>query len=98
MDLEWDEPKRRANITKHGIDFVAAAKIFDGPLLERMDERRAYGERRIQALGDLDGRILHVVYTWRGDNRRMISARRARRDERRDYYESIEQAARNDEG
>ena len=78
MDSEWDEAKRRANIAKHGINFVAGVKIFDGPLIEREDRRRHYGERRFRTLGELDGTVMHVVYTWRGERRRLISARRAR--------------------
>ena len=40
MDSEWDEAKRRANILKHGLDFVAAVKVFDGWFIETADERR----------------------------------------------------------
>ena len=97
MDDEWDEAKRQANIEKHGIDFVAAVKIFDDQFIESEDNRRPYGERRYKAFGELDGRVMQVVYTWRGDRRRIISARRARRDERRAYYAGIAQAAREDE-
>ena len=96
MDSEWDEAKRQANIVKHGIDFVAAVKIFDGPFIENEDHRRAYGEQRYRAL-ELDGSVMQVVSTWRGDRRRIISARRARRNERRAYYADIAQATREDE-
>ena len=40
MELEWDEQKRHTNIAKHGVDFVAAARVFDGPILEVEDRRR----------------------------------------------------------
>ena len=46
MKFEWDESKRRENIKKHGIDFVEVPAIFDGPLLEALDDRRVYGEDR----------------------------------------------------
>jgi uncharacterized DUF497 family protein len=98
MASEWDEAKRRANILKHGLDFVAAVKVFDGPFIETEDRRRNYGERRYRALGIIEGDILQVVYTWRSERRRIISARRARRNERRAYYTGIAQAAREDEG
>ena len=74
MDVEWDERKRQANISKHGIDFVAAAKIFDGPILEIADRRRDYGEARFQVLGEFGGEVIYLVYTWRGRRRRIISA------------------------
>jgi uncharacterized DUF497 family protein len=47
MFYEWDEAKREANIQKHGVDSVLAAKIFDGPTVEATDTRRDYGEPRI---------------------------------------------------
>jgi len=96
MDSEWDEAKREANILKHGIDFVAAVKIFDGPFIESKDRRRDYGGERYQAIGELDGRIIQIVYTWRGERRRIISARRAGRNERRAYYTGVPQADRQD--
>ena len=97
MEFEWDEAKRQANLAKHGIDFIDAGYIFDGEFVEREDRRRAYGESRYQVTGVVGGRILRVVYTRRGDRCRIISARRVRRNERRDYYASIAQAARKDE-
>ncbi len=51
QQFSWDPIKNRINITKHGISFSKAAKIFDGPRLEREDTRRDYGETRIIALG-----------------------------------------------
>lgn len=98
MDSEWDDLKRQANFAKHGIDFIDAVHIFDGPFVEREDRRRNYGEQRYRVLGAVEGRVLQLVYTWRDDRRRIISARRARRDERREYYEGLAQAARENEG
>jgi uncharacterized DUF497 family protein len=89
MDAEWDEKKRLSNIEKHGIDFFDAVKIFDGTVLVREERRRDYGEERFSAVGDVDGRILYVVYTPRGGKLRIITARRAGRDEREGYYKSI---------
>jgi len=94
MDSEWDEAKREANILKHGVDFVAAVKIFDGPFIETEDRRRNYGEQRLLALGELGGVVFRVVYIWRGERRRIISARRARRDERRAYNAGVPPTAR----
>src|SRR5438874_9358627 len=93
MGFEWDEAKRLSNFAKHGIDFVDAARIFEDRFIETEDRRRNYGERRYRATGDIEGQILQVVYAWRGDHRRIISAWRARRNDRRAYYASIQQAA-----
>ncbi len=83
--VEWDESKRLANLAKHGIDFDDAVHIFQGLVLETTDDRRNYGERRVKALGMTQGQILCVVYTVRGERRRIISARRANRNERENY-------------
>ena len=74
MRFEWDERKRQDNIRKHGIDFVDAALIFEGPILESTDTRRAYGETRWRALGRSGRMVLMVIYTRRGDATRIISA------------------------
>lgn len=86
MLFEWDEQKRGTNFDKHGIDLADAVRLFDGPILERRDDRRNYGEIRIVALGPVEGVVLSVVYTKRGTAIRLISARRANRDERETYH------------
>ncbi len=73
MNFEWDGDKNAANIEKHGIDFSDAVGIFEGPTLERIDDRKAYGETRIAAVGIVENRELFVVYTTRGQTRRVIS-------------------------
>jgi hypothetical protein len=83
--FEWDEFKDAANAAKHGISFEDAVSVFDGPVLERLDDRRHYGEQRVIAYGQAAGRVLAVVYTWRGASRRLISARRANTSETRAY-------------
>jgi uncharacterized DUF497 family protein len=67
------------------LQFEYASLVFGSPTLEVDDERADYGEWRIQVIGRTGNDILFVVYTWRGDNRRIISARRAKRSERRAY-------------
>jgi uncharacterized DUF497 family protein len=84
--FEWDERKRRANLAKHGIDFDTVRRMFQTAVVEREDQRRDYGEKRVVAHGEVDGKVLCVIYTWRDGACRIISARRARRDERKDYY------------
>ena len=74
MGFEWDEKKRRTNLRDHGVDFRDAALIFESPVIEAEDTRRDYGEVRIRALGHVEGEFYIVTYTWRGTNRRIISA------------------------
>ncbi|MGD9614449.1 MAG: BrnT family toxin [Alphaproteobacteria bacterium] len=59
--------------------------LFDGDVKERIDRRFDYGETRIRCLGEIEGRVCVVIYTWRGDNRRITSARKANVRERREY-------------
>ncbi len=86
---EWDEKKRGANLTKHGVDFVLAARIFNGPTLEGSDDRRNYGEERIGAYGVVEGFVLFVVYTRRKGKRRIISARKAGTHEKEIYLRHL---------
>jgi uncharacterized protein len=83
--FEWDRTKSAANLRQRGFDFAYAVGIFDGPTLEMDDDRADYGERRVMAIGRVNEDILFVVYTWRGEVRRVISARQANRKERNVY-------------
>ena len=65
--------------------FELAALLFDGPTIERADERRHYGETRIRAIGLVGNITLHCAYTQRGEIRRIISLRYANRKERDGY-------------
>lgn len=80
----WDEAKRRGNIQDHGIDFADLEGFFDGDLLTREDAWEAYGESRFQSVGLLNGVVLFVVWTPRGeedDIPHFISARKAQNHE-----------------
>jgi len=85
MQFEWDEAKRAENLAKHGVDFVDAAQVLSRSPLVLADERRDYGEPRYIAWGELNGLLLSVVFTVRGEALRIISARRANARERRRY-------------
>jgi uncharacterized DUF497 family protein len=89
MEFEWDERRDASNLEKHGIDFEFAKDIFAGPTLEKTADRRDYGEERIIAIGVVGGRGLVVVYTKRGEARRLISARTAHATERRAYHQKF---------
>ena len=87
MEFEWDPPKAASNQKKHGISFVAATAIFGDPHVITEDSTKPeYGEMRRIAIGKLqDGRLVTVVYTDRGQFRRIISVRTARDKERAKY-------------
>lgn len=93
MDFDWDERKRVTNLSKHGIDFEDAIYIFEGVVLEKNDPRDHNGETRIIAYGEVDGRLLVVVYTWRDGARRIISARKANGREQRAYHATLSSVA-----
>ena len=90
MLFEWDESKRQANLAKHLIDFQDAALIFDQPVFEKVQRR--HGEARVLAIGLMQGVEIVVIYVMRGERRRIISARRAHRDERQDYANHLRSA------
>jgi uncharacterized protein len=86
MAFEWDEPKRERNLAKHGVDFWRILALFEGDTVEIIDTREDYGETRINCIGEIEGRVYAVSYTWRGASRRIISARRANEREKWEYY------------
>jgi uncharacterized protein len=85
LQVEWDEPKRQSNLKRHGVDFEVASLIFRGDVLEAEDDRSAYGERRLIALGKVRDATYVVVYTWRGAARRIISAWKVGEDGEKRY-------------
>jgi hypothetical protein len=87
MLYTWDKAKNAANIRKHGISFERAARIFDGPTVERIDDRYEYGEVRINAIGIIESTEVFVAFTEKSsDERRIISARKADRKEREEFW------------
>lgn len=88
-DFEWDPAKESLNLIKHGFDFSTALLIWDRDVIERADNRRDYGETRIIAIGEAAGCAMVVVYTSRGENRRIISARKANCREKASYEAEI---------
>lgn len=84
--FEWDETKRRFNLRKHEIDFVDVQAVFDGrPTATNLSPRN--DEERFTTTAIFDDLFVTVVWTWRGTKIRLISARRARHEERREYRE-----------
>jgi uncharacterized protein len=90
MECVWDTAKSTANLAKHGISFDDAKHIFDGPTLTRIDNRRDYGEIRHISIGALAPTVvLVVVHTERNGKIRLISARKANRQERKRYFDCL---------
>jgi hypothetical protein len=89
MDFEWDEKKRKANIKKHGIDFINAPMVFDSYTLTIEDDRFDYGEERFVSFGILEGRVVVIVHTENDDSIRIISIRRATKYEEKAYFSQI---------
>jgi len=81
--FDWNERKRELNLVKHGIDFEDATEIFYGPIILHRSDRNS--EERWIAIGSLEDRLITVVFTRRADVIRIISARRARKNEEREY-------------
>ena len=89
MEFEWDEAKRESNLLKHGIDFVDVENVFEGETVTIPDARLDYGEDRFITLGLLKGRVVVIVHTETADIIRIISARKATRNEEISYFKEI---------
>lgn len=90
MRYTWTPEKNRRNVRRHKIAFEDAQRIFEGPTVEKVDDRFEYGERRVYAIGLVNGLEVTVIYTDRDDDERhIISAWRAEPHERRAYWNNI---------
>ena len=92
LTFEWDSRKAKSNLAKHGVGFEEASTIFDDlSSLTIPDPEHSLSEERYVTMGRaFTGKLLVVVHTERGDNIRVISARRASRRERKFYEKIIE--------
>ncbi len=79
--IEWDEAKRQANLAKHGVDFAAIEGFDWASAQTQPDHRHDYGEPRWIAYGLIGDRVHVVIFTLRGQRRRLISLRKANRRE-----------------
>lgn len=89
MRFEWDEAKRESNTLKHGIDFIDVEEVFEGETLTLLDDRFDYGEKRFITLGLLDGRVVVIAHTETDEVIRIISARKASKNEETSYFKEI---------
>jgi len=83
--FEWDQGKARTNLAKHGIDFADAVGVFGDEQAMTIDDCSTTENRHVTVGSDTLGHVIVVVYTWRHDAIRIISARRAHRIERLRY-------------
>jgi uncharacterized DUF497 family protein len=87
--FEWDERKRRSNLRKHGFDFADCAAVFTGPTATIMDDYDEYGETRFVTVGLLNGQVVVVAHTERGEAVRVISMRKAAIHEEAFFWETV---------
>ena len=86
MDFEWDDTKNRSNNEKHGMDFNDAKEVFmDENNKIAPDLRKDYGELRWKIIGKIYGTVISAIFTERNKVTRIISARRASLNERKEY-------------
>lgn len=83
MEFEWDETKRQLVLAKHGIDFLDLTDLFDDKMIIFSSHR---AEPRWTGICELDGREIAIVFTRRQTRIRLITARRARQNERKQYH------------
>ena len=85
MKVEFDAAKRAWTLKERGLDMARAGELFDGATLTIEDDRMDYGETRYITIGFLDERMVVLVWTPRGDVRRIISMRKANDREKAIY-------------
>ncbi len=90
MKFEFDAAKRNKTLAERGLDFARAGEIFDGLHLTGQDTRQEYTEDRFITVGHLEGRLVVLVWTPRGDLRRIISMRKANDREKAFYDRYVE--------
>lgn len=90
MRFTWSERKRSINLKNHGLDFVDAARVFEGVSYTYEDDRFAYGEQRFLTLGLLAGVPVSVAHTEADDEIRIISFRKATAREAHILFEQIQ--------
>ncbi len=87
MKIEYDQNKRNKTLAERGLDFADAERVFSGISATRLDTRKDYGEKRFITTGLLEGRVVMVVWTKRGDKHRIISMRKANEREQKRFWD-----------
>lgn len=89
MAITFDPAKRDRTLTERGLDFVDAEQVLDGVKFQFVDERHDYDEERITTVGFLNERMVVVIWTRRGEDRHIISMRKANEREQKKYGEYL---------
>ncbi len=89
MRFTWSDAKRRLNIEQHGLDFVDAPRVFEGPTYTYEDDRFDYSEQRFVTLGILDVFVVSIVHTETSRVIRIISLRKATKHEQAIFFKNI---------
>lgn len=89
MRIEYDRAKRDATLEHRGLDFARAAEVFEGVTFTQEDDRADYSETRFITVGVLDKRMIVMVWTLRGEVRRIISMRKANEREQVRYQSRL---------
>jgi uncharacterized DUF497 family protein len=89
MKFEWDETKHQTNLRDHKLDFADAEIVFSGITFTFEDDRFEYGEDRFITLGLLRELVVVIAHTERNDTVRLISMRKATKNEQRLYFENF---------
>jgi len=89
MQIEFDSDKCDKTLAERGLDFARAAEVFASALVDVPDTRFEYGEKRFNTVGSLDGRMVVMAWTPRGEVRRIISMRKANEREQWRYTQHL---------
>ena len=90
MQIEFDPAKRDKTLTERGLDFAHADEVFGGVNVTAEDARFEYGELRFTTVGVLDSRMVILVWTLRGEVRRIISMRKANEREVAKFAQALD--------
>ena len=89
MKFIWSERKRSLNLKAHGLDFIDAARVFEGAAYTFEDDRFDYSEQRFETLGLLAGIPVSIVHTETAHEVRVISFRKATKREAEIYFNQV---------
>ncbi len=92
MNISYDPDKRARTLAERVLDFDDVTQVFAGRTIDYEDDRRDYGERRFVTFGLLEGRMVALVWTPRGDARHIISMRKANGREQKIYEAELDRS------
>jgi hypothetical protein len=91
VQIEFDSNKREKALEKHELDMADFSRIFENPALEYESKQTHHKEKRVTVVGVLGGEFVTAFYTKRGKNYRVITLRKARENEKKQYKRFIEE-------